>query len=191
LEKLGAQAGIAVAQFGEIRGSLDLVAVELGKVEGVLKGITDVNTTDVKAPINRLVEALDVSAVKTTASTERLETLKGELEGVRAASQDLAKAMGSEVAKPLADHRQAVERAQQQVARVQEEMGRVAKQLEAVVNGRQPGEQLLAQLLARLGELQADLKETNGQIKAVVQRVDGSPVHESRPGFFSFLRGGR
>ncbi len=191
LEKLGAQAGIGVTQFSEIRRSLERVAVELGKVEGVLKGITDMNTTDVKAPINRLVEALDVSAVKTAASVERMETLKGELQSVCFASQSLAKAMGSEVAKPLTDHQQAVERVQQQVARAEEQMGRVAKQLEVLVSARQPGEELLGQLLARVGELQSELKETNVQLKAVVQRVDGGPVLVSKSRFFSFFKGGR
>ena len=191
LEKLSVQAGIGVAQFGEISGSLDRVAVELGKVEGVLKGITDVNTTDVKAPINRLVEALDASAAKTMASTEHLVTLKGELEGVRTASQDLAQAMGSEIAKPLMDNQKAVDRAQQQVARAEEQMGRLTKQLEAVVSGTQPREELMAQLLVRLGELQSELKETNVQVKAVLQRVEQSSGLESKSGFFSFFRGGR
>jgi chromosome segregation ATPase len=173
---------MGVAQFDQIRKSLDQVAAELGKVEGVLKAITDVNTTDVKAPVNRLVQALDTATARTTTAAERMETLNGELEGVRAASRDLTKALGPEVAKPLAEHQKAVEGVRQQVSRTEEQLGGVARQLEIAVASSKPQAELTAQLIARMGELQSELKETNAQIKALVKRVEGAPVGDGKPG---------
>ncbi len=191
LERLGSQAGMGVTQFDQIRNSLDQVAVELGKVEGVLKAITDVNASDVKAPINRLVQALDTSATRTTTATERLETLNAELQGVRAASQDLLRAFGPEVAKPLTEHQWAVEGVGQQVARAEEQLRGVAKQLEVVVTSRKPQVELTAQLVARMAELQSELKETNTQIKALVKRMEGVPGSDGRTGLFGFRWFGR
>lgn len=191
LQKLAGQAGLGVTQFNEISRSLDLVAVELGKVDGLLKAVNEVNSTDMKTPLNRLVEALTVSTTTTTDSTKHMETLKVELQSVKVASQDLARTMGAEIGKPLADHHQAVERVYHQMGRVDEQLEKVATQLEAINGAAQPGGEMLAQLLVRLGELQAELNETNVQIKSARQKVDGQPGPDGKTGIFRFFGGGR
>ncbi len=185
LEKVGNEASLGVTRFAEISTSLGLVAVEIGKVKDVLKEITEVKASDVNAPINRLVAALDVSATKTTTSAERMDAMNDELQSSTAASKGLAKAMGEEVA----EHRRAVEAVQQGVARVEEQLVRVSQELATAVDVCQPGVDASAQLIAQVRELLAQTNEANSQMREFLRRAPDGAGSDGRGGFWPWKWG--
>lgn len=191
LEKLNGDVGFGVAHFNEIGVSLNRVGIELKKLDDLLKTLTKENHGDVKTPLNRLVEALGISADKTTISIKRMEDLAGGLQNVCAASHELGKALGEDVTKMLMEHQKVVERAHQELARADEQMARTSNQLEVLIQAKKPGVEIVEQVVVRLSELQAELKESTTQIKAAMRREDGKPVAESKPRYFGLFGGGK
>jgi ABC-type transporter Mla subunit MlaD len=185
LERMAGQANIGLTRFSDMSGSLDKVALELGKVMDVLNQIVDVSASDVNAPMNQLVGALNVSSENAKASGERIGKLNDKLESATAASRELAGAMAADLGKPLGDHQHAVERVSEQMGRVEGQLERVARQLEILVGRQQQGGDVSAQLLARIGDVVSGLKEANIQMSALAKRGDEPLRADSKPGIFS------
>jgi hypothetical protein len=155
-----------------------------------MKKLAAAEVTDVGAPVNRLVQALQTTAEKATASTEGMEALSGRLRGVTAASQELGKQLGAEVGGPLIRHGEAMQRVQEQLGLAAGEMARVAQRLEAAVPRERGREAYEGELLTKLAELQKEMSGTNAQIKALIGRIDANAGTDHKLGLFGRIFGG-
>jgi hypothetical protein len=185
-EKFGVQAEVSSTKLGEVNSGLLVTAQDLDKVQRALKKLLELHAADPSLPINRLVEALDKSAVHTSAVTERVGTLNTGLQSITTASHEVAKRMETQVGTPLSGHQQALDRVQQQMSKAGEQIERVARQLE----GSQGDGAATKQLLNQFAGLQVEMKQTNAHFQKLLARLDGNAASDQKTGFFGKLFGG-
>ena len=152
IEKLGNQVAKSETQFSEVGTNLHSTALELGKVERTLKKLLELHAVDPSLPLNRLVDALEASAKNSSISTERIESIKGELRATANAGQEVAKQIETHIGLPLSENHQTLLQVQGQMARVAEQMERVAKLLLQRLDGEQssqPKSGLLNRIMGR------------------------------------------
>lgn len=190
LEKLGVQTLEEVKRFGEINLSLGRIAMELGKVEEAMKKLAVEDAKDMSAPVNRLVNALEVAADRATTTADQMEAVKGELKGVSSASQELGNRLGTELGKPLGAHADTLQRVHQQLATTAQQIERVAQQMEGATPNGSAGDGFDGKLVSELSDLRKAMGETNTQLKVLISRIDGGGVADHKPGVFGRLFGG-
>jgi hypothetical protein len=145
---------------------------------------------DMSAPVNRLVQALEAAADKATVSSDRMDVLKGELEGVSNASQELGKRLGTEVGQPLTAHGETLKRVHEQLLPMAEQIKGVAKLMEGAKAKGAGGDGIDGKLLGELSDLRKAMGETNAQLKTLIGRIDGAVVAEHKHGILGRLFGG-
>ena len=191
IEKLGTQATKGELQFIEVGTSLHTTALELGKLERVLKKLIDLHTVDTSLPMNRLVEALESSAKSSTISTERIGTIKEGLDAVTTAGQEVAQRMQTHFGLPLAEHHRALTEVREQIARASEHLERAANQNDAVAKAGKSEATDTVKLITKLGELHGEMIHNNAHFKTLLSRLDGNHEPGQKTGFFGGLWGKR
>jgi uncharacterized protein YbjQ (UPF0145 family) len=171
----------------QVNQSLARIAAELGEVEVALRQLDSEAAKDVTAPINRLVQALAAAAEKTVTSSERVEQLRGDIQGMTVASQELGNRLGQNVASPIAAHQVALTKMHDQLAGAVRQMESAAQQMESSAQIKIGND---TKLLAELGELRQTMGETNTQLQALISRIDAESAGEHKSGLWNRLFGG-
>lgn len=180
LGKLGAQSLQEVKRIDEVNVTLARIAAELNKVEAALKLLAGAEAKEMSAPVNKLVEALQMAAEKAATSANKMEILTSGLNGVVTASEALGIKLGDELGKPLNDHGDAMNRVHEQLLMATTQMGHVATKLDGA-RAQAPGNDGFdKELLRQIAGLQDEMRETNTQIRTLVGRIDGAAESEHK-----------
>jgi len=133
IQKLGNQAEADAGKLAGMGNSFLATVEELKKAERTLKKLLDLHAVDSETPINRLVQALDTSAAKTTAAAERFENIQRDLRDTTIAIQGLAKQIDSQAAARTADSAAATKQLVTQLGELRTEIGQTNAQLRALI----------------------------------------------------------
>jgi hypothetical protein len=191
IEKLGNQVSKGESQFSQVGANLHTTALELGKVERVLKKFMELHNVDTTLPLNRLVEVLESSVKTSSISNERFESVKAGLNALTIAGQEVSKRIETHVGLPLSDNHQVLTQVQGQIARAAEQMERMSKLLEDNKQVTQPQSDDSKQLHSRLTDLHKEMGQTNQHFQTLLQRLDGEHTVEQRSGFMGLFKGKR
>lgn len=190
LEHLGKQAIAEVKHLEEFNQGLARTTSELGNVAQTLNGFAGEAAKDVTAPINQLVKALATAAEKTTASTERVEQLCGDLKGATIASNNLGNRLEREVAKPLSAHETALAKLHQQLESTARLIESLSKQIELVAQSNANSSGSESALATELTQLRKVVGENTQQLQMLAGRIDSSATGDNKSGLWNRIFGG-